>query len=424
MTERSGSDEPPETLLVVETDMGFVVQRILTPRRAVGASAGPAAEASTKRLAVKWGLHDFLFHGPHISKGRGRSREVGDVLVVVGDVGLVLQVKSRGAAVASRVKEANWCTKQIPIAVSQATGTLRKLGSNERMQLENMRGRRIEIPVCDISWLSVVILDHPGVSDFVPDASCPVLLLRDWRFLFDQLKSTRAVVDYLRRIAELPPIHLGDEPARYHQLAAADASAAPGPLPGGHMVPGAQHVSLPLLSHEPANGDDEGTYWVLRQICEDIAVSGGFGRDVDEADRLTVLAAIDSLPVGYRSSLGSILLDRLDAARRAGPDESMWHFKCVSGIGPQLLFGVVAITEPKLLAAKLASYVSLRHEQLREADPLFGESLSVAIALSPSDDRQPPWDATLTATRGAQSFGQGEREACEELWGQRGASTA
>jgi hypothetical protein len=51
------------------------------------------------------------------------------------------------------------------------------------------------------------------------------LTRRDWDFLFDQLRSTTAVLDYLFRAAAASPVPLGDEPARYYQLAAADAAA-------------------------------------------------------------------------------------------------------------------------------------------------------------------------------------------------------
>ncbi|MER8199367.1 hypothetical protein ABTY00_36255 [Streptomyces microflavus] len=77
------------------------------------------------------------------------------------------------------------------------------------------------------------LLDH----DKIPESTVPTfepvgmpaltLTRRGWDFLFDQLRSTTAVLDYLFRAAGEPPIALGDEPVRYYEFAAADAFAPP-----------------------------------------------------------------------------------------------------------------------------------------------------------------------------------------------------
>jgi hypothetical protein len=56
-----------------------------------------------------------------------------------------------------------------------------------------------------------------------------VLLRRDWEFLFEQLKSTRAVLGYLERVAG-EAWELGREAARYFRLAQADEAAEPSPI--------------------------------------------------------------------------------------------------------------------------------------------------------------------------------------------------
>ena len=99
----------------------------------------------------------------------------------------------------------------------------------------NARGREIEIGADDRQWLGVVVIDHPSPPEDLElelkgsTKDLVVLLRRDWEFLFDQLKSTHAVVEYLRRVSgEI--IELGSEPLRYYDLAQADAEAEPDPV--------------------------------------------------------------------------------------------------------------------------------------------------------------------------------------------------
>jgi hypothetical protein len=96
--------------------------------------------------------------------------------------------------------------------------------------MTNGRDRSITVDGPNVQWVCVVVIDHPDPStDFVvPEltARLPVVvpLRRDWEFLFNQLRSTYAVVGYLHRV-DGSTKHLGEEPTRYYELAAADAAA-------------------------------------------------------------------------------------------------------------------------------------------------------------------------------------------------------
>ncbi|MFB6554256.1 hypothetical protein [Streptomyces sp. NPDC056405] len=116
------------------------------------------------------------------------------------------------------------------------------------------------------------------------DGNTPViaLLRRDWEFLFNQLRSTHAVVGYLHRVAASAPV-LGGEPERYYELAAADAEAVPGALDPSWTRRGGQPHSVPLLPAAPAGSDDDEAHTMVRIMLE------AWQR---------VLASLDSLPVG------------------------------------------------------------------------------------------------------------------------------
>lgn len=178
------------------------------------------------------GLPDFVMSPMVERKGRG-VREISDGLIVTGDHGLVIQVKSRDGACGSAEQEVAWLTKKIAEGARQADGTARRL-AGKTIAMVNGRGRPVELDGTVITWTSVIIIDHPTPPDHYPlpvlTTRIPivVLLRRDWEFLFHQLRSSRAVIDYLARVADSAG-RLGAEPERYYELAAADAASAPSP---------------------------------------------------------------------------------------------------------------------------------------------------------------------------------------------------
>jgi hypothetical protein len=104
------------------------------------------------------------------------------------------------------------------------------------------------------------------VPSYDPSAPAVVMLRRDWDFLFEQLKPTHAVVGFLERVVA-DPVALGDEPARYYQLALADHQADPSDIDPA-LVGGGRTVSAPLLPlvADPA---DWRPHLLVRAIFED-----------------------------------------------------------------------------------------------------------------------------------------------------------
>lgn len=318
-TSREGTTDPgrpphSESTFLVETPTGFLIQRLgsaaeLDP----GLSQGKAAEEASQRAAALWGLPDFTFRAGRKHLGSG-TRELGDGVIIAGRLGLILQVKSRVETPRDDASECAWLEKVIAKAQRQAAGTVRNLGSGPT-PLENLRGRTLTIDG-PRSWAAVVIVDHPRcpsgfTSSPLPRADLPtlVLLRRDWEFLFDHLKSTHAVAAYIHRVAS-EQVELGQEAARYSDLASADAAAPATPLNPQLLTLGGRSVAGPLLPLLPTGVDDEAGHAFIRAILEDIALSPLQG--ADETQRLLVLGELDRLPVADRAGLGRILLDALD----------------------------------------------------------------------------------------------------------------
>jgi hypothetical protein len=216
----------PDLFIQIDTPAGIYLRTIrpasLLP---TDVTPGDAAERSTRNAAAYWGLPDFVFR-PTLLHRKSGTRELGDAIVMVGDRAACIQVKARTKYSNNDDRERAWLDKQIADAIRQAAGTIRSLRLAGSTALTNERGRSVQIEADRWSWMSVVIVDHPGLGRYLPKGDAVVLLRRDWEFLFSQLKSTYAVLEYLERVGRGGShVVLDDEPVRYHQLAIADLKA-------------------------------------------------------------------------------------------------------------------------------------------------------------------------------------------------------
>jgi hypothetical protein len=404
-----------EMTLIVETAAGVLVRRV--PRAMAlppDVPPGEAAEEAVHDAAAIWGLPDFVYRGRVIEVGSG-AREIGDNLLVIGEVGVVVQVKRRDAPTFDPARERSWIEKNTQAGLRQARGSIRRLKRGP-LELTNARGRTIKVDGRRLRWLSVVVIDHPQPPDTaVPsfDAALPavVMLRRDWDFLFDQLKSTHAVVGYLERVVA-EPVALGEEPARYYQFALADHQAEPGPIDPA-LVRGGRAVSAPLLPLA-AHPNDWRPHLLVRSIFEDIAISPA--PEVDEADRLSILAELDRLPVNHRADIGRFLEDGLEKTVEAGEDETVWRLRrFVGGLERvHLAFGVCSQFS-EMHRELFGWWVQLRHF---EHCKLRGDTdiTTVGVLLTPRHDGVRAFDTTMFAVRGQLQFDEAELKALRGAW--------
>jgi hypothetical protein len=425
-TRKHESDLPPQQIeptqaytLFVETAAGALVRHVpdASPLQS-GIRAGPAAELATRDAAAYWGLPDFVFQAELYQLGSG-SRELGDGIVVVGDVGLVVQVKCRESEIGNDAKEWRWTEKKVRQALSQANGSIRFLRRTPSTKLTSRRGCSVVIDGSSIRWIPVVVLDHPqlpATQGFTPDLDganrAVVLLRRDWEFLFDQLKSTAAVVGYLDRVAG-EPIPLGNEPVRYYEYARADEQATPSPrntrLFGGR----GRQSSLPLLPMEPA---DATAHRMVRLILEDIAVAGL--KQAAEENRLRVLAELDRIPVAHREETGRFLLQALEQVSGAEPDETMWSLRRTMGPSESVLlgFGACSSAMDEVIRAAFEAWARLRHFEAQQETDNIEDLTTIAVLITPRYDGKRQWDTTVVALGGDLRLTSEDLELFEETW--------
>jgi hypothetical protein len=409
--------------MVVETQTGTFIRNVMPATLLPEDSEiGGAAEEATRGAAAAWGLPDFIFRPERQPRASGH-RELGDALLLVGDIGATIQIKARRSASTDVERERSWLDQKVIQAARQASGTVRSLMRTDDLILTNERGNKVDVRPSTLRWVKVVVLEHPGLDDYLPLADAVVLLRGDWEFLFDQLRSSYAVVEYLHRVSAEGPVALGLEPLRYYQLAAADAATPPSEVDMRMAAFASNQMSGPLLPQQPVGSGEDRFHVVFRAILEDIAISPPPAA-ATRADMLAALAAVDSMPVIYRSKLGKTLIEWLDEVSKVRKPAITWRFRIHTWPDrPLLLFAAASRYEPAIQAA-FASWVTLRHQEFIERLPERADVRTVGVLLTPRTDGARPWDTTMVATRGEQGLSTEDRDLFERAWGKLGERRA
>ncbi|GAB3555734.1 hypothetical protein GCM10027404_33020 [Arthrobacter tumbae] len=359
---------------------------------------------------------------PQVERKGSGVREVGDGLLVAGEVGAIVQVKGRSADLSTADKEARWIDKNAAKATKQVQGTYRRL-QQSAINLENGRGRLLCIDGRAVQWVGVVVIDHPKIPEQHPlgvtEGSLPTIVLtrRDWEFLFEQLKTTSAVIRYLIRV-ETSTEYLGEEPYRYFDLASLDAAVSlTDSNPADPKIEElGTRFSYPLLPMEPAGAQYPSEFGLTRLICEDIASIDG-----DECTpemRVEVLAAIDALPIASRVELGSLLLGELNANHESGSIRWRSRTFLPSAPGGYQVSFVVCSVYSEATADAFKAWLMLRHTE-RGQNENITEARSIAVLLTPRLDDFRPWDTTLLVVEGDFQLSNEQLVSYTALWGKR-----
>ena len=401
--------------LLIETSNGTAVRNISAamPRRLVE-EQGKEAENATHDAAAIWGLADFVFE-PTVRRRASGVRELGDGLLLLGSLGVVLQIKSRSEPTDRPDRERRWISKQCKKALAQGAGTIRELG-RVPAEVTNLRGRSLELDGNKFRWIVVVVIDHDDPPDDVPvtpNDNAVIVLRRDWDFLFEQLKSTHGVGRYLERVAG-EEIALGAEPMRYYELAGADANAAPNPIAPEFILPGVQQLHEPLLPLAPAGTRDQDEHRLFRTILEDVASIRL--STMSEEMRVRSLAELDRLPTEQRAHAGRFLLDTLAKARKIKPPGVLWGHRRIFGDGRTQLGLGVCSQHSRELELAFGTWVQLRHHEFTERLGTTDDSVTVGVLLTPRPTGRRKWDTTMVVAEGDLALTDEELSAFIGVW--------
>ncbi|MGN6412520.1 hypothetical protein [Flexivirga sp.] len=362
---------------------------------------GIGIEQAALEAAADWGLPDFIFMPEMTTKGAA-TREIGDGTIVTANRGLALQVKARENITENPDREASWLCKKAVDGLRQARGTIRTALAKPDVKLTNLRGRQVAFDGETIAWVPVIILDHAEVPDEVlveaeTGKRGMIVTRRDWEFLWNQLRSTAAVVDYVHRVADEDPIPIGTETNRYFDLADKDAAAKPEPPEERIAMTGAMQLDGPTLPTEPAHASDTSAHAVFRQILDDIAETDFTG---EELVRLETLAKIDRYAVTYRAELGRTLLRRIDdcALAPAGTFKAQHRIAILDNGNVHLAFSVYSLLTG-YHREFYKTWLQVRRQQYLESSGRNPEEVwSVGVLITPRPDGTRMWDTTVIAT--------------------------
>lgn len=427
----------PDGAIQVLVDLGNRIGsrtvRAASPLRP-GQPQGDAAEDASLGAAAAWGMPDYVFRPAIVRTGSG-PKQVGDLIVVAGRIGLMLQVKSRVEPTTDVAKEERWVRKQVTKAVRQANGSLRTL---QRLSPShtNLRERALEISYEAVErWITVVIVDHERSSlgldlrSSLADSTHQAVALtrRDWEFLWEQLKSGVAVAQYVTRVAN-EDLHsgLGHEAARYYRLAAEDALApARSPMDASGFYGGSGVLAGPALPTEPAGHESLAQLAVTRLLLEDIAISdlnGPVGASGESLEwmRLRMLWAFDSLPIHARERIGADVRTWLSDVASAEPGAFCWRARRIVGKEDQPLIGIaVASSGVSDLAAVFQRWAMLAHHEAWGRGN-WERPETVALLLTPNPGNDPAWETTCLFIQGQSTMSSDEAAALRAFF-QRGA---
>ncbi len=276
-------------------------------------------------------------------------------------------------------------------------------------------GRTVTFDGTTKTWIAVVILDHPNCPSGVTPTSTTKLptvfiLRRDWEFVWDQLRSASAVVDYFHRVATSTalPQPLGEESLRYLELAHADLNAEPTQTPWMNAA-GLTIRSGPTLPIEPASTDDSIGHALFRGILDDIAESDFDG---DEQVRLDILGFLDRYAVTDRAQLGRALIEWLDACMISPPSHTrLRHRTMLLDDGHlQLAFSVLSSLTGYHRELHRNWLMLRRHQLLDRLQALHDAAYepekvwTVGVLLTPRPDGRRLWDTTIAATNAVPDF--------------------
>jgi hypothetical protein len=398
--------------IIVETPSGAVVRSVrpatLLPE---GAARGPAAEAATRGAAAAYGLPDFVFHPATERRGPG-VREIGDALLITGRRGLAIQVKARQAVSGDPDRERSWLEQKAAEGTRQALGTIRRLRYPVPTLLENLRGSRVSLRGRDVDWVGVVVLDHPGAADLVLGGDAVVVSRQDWEFLFEQMQSSVAVVEYFHRVASEAASEFGRESLRYYDLAMADAAVPPTPVDAAYGDLPIRNENSPQLPLGPAQRAN-----LIRWVLEDIAEVAADGPDEQAArGRLEMLAAIDRAPIGARDDMAATILGWLERVQEAPGEAVWWRFRHYIYSGRVHLILGVCNQNHEAVREAFGNLVLLRHIERGERNPSDADLPTVGVLLQPTSSRRRPWDTTAVMPVPGATLEPEARAAVERLW--------
>ena len=295
-------------------------------RRLVSGEHGAEVEAEVRAVASELGVADFVFTSALVSKGSG-TRELGDGLLIVGEIGAILQVKARDPErieTDTPLRANQWAAREIAKAVKQANGSrremVRRIDAGEPLvaipervaHLDEQGQAPYALPIDESvpGWPAIIVIDHPGANLDVGSDNL-VLSRSDWIGLYEVLGSVSAMIRYAARVRESDlPATLGSEIHRYMQFYEQSATA-----------PDANRSNHDFLIH-PTEAEGSG-FTILNELAGKLwPLDNPVPWQSPEQYR-RIVQFLDEVPPGQREIVGAGLQDLVAGYADGGPSKAV-----------------------------------------------------------------------------------------------------
>jgi hypothetical protein len=352
-------------------------EAVMAPRR-TSESPGADAERRAREIAALFGVPDFVYR-PLLERKGSTNREISDGMVICGEDGLIMQVKAREAPGRDTPERAErWIRKSAQAARRQAEGTRRRLAQSRSVTFTSLRGYTRTLGAIE-GWSAVVVIDHPSAPPQIQlpqSADTLWIAIGDWHELHDRLRSTAAVIAYVKRALESglhPP--LGGEAGRYLALARADAAANGGPS------------SVPMLPIGVLEPQDALYAAVIDDLIEMVWPQDGPIPWREPDDYRAIVERLDRIPPAMRARLGRKIVATLEEAIATEDRRSFLLYDTSQEARILFVCDVVGDGEREdRLMGEITLLASVRQHQALEsgADP---NSVTLAIGIFNAGER-------------------------------------
>ncbi|WP_067486695.1 YecA family protein [Actinomadura hibisca] len=298
-------------------------------------TAGDKAERRTRDVAALLGVADFVYAQPVVHE-RSSNNEVGDGLLIVGQLGAVLQVKARDPEIGLRDSEAKAervVRKFIDVAARQGSGSKRTIQKYQGwgQPLQALPVRAFEFAgdlrrdfALDLSmdcglWPTIVVVDHPADPQFEVDSPPGVfcISLSDWEWLLWQIRSVSGLLYYVERTlaAGLPTV-FGAEHLRFSLVCQADSASS-------------AHSSRAQPWFSTAAVEDPVGVDLYRDLIAKLwHGQSQHGKPLVPAEIRTIAAFLDDAPTAHQATIGRWVLSKrseLDETGQTGSGNAVFN---------------------------------------------------------------------------------------------------
>ena len=388
-------------------------------RRGMDRGHGEIIETKVGDIVTATTFPDFVFRAKDVPKGAA-TREIGDLLVLVGRRLLVISIKARDPAKQDSdtpERAVAWRKKAIDGAASQIKGTVRALAKDARLVLRSDRG--VELPWNESAVdeiIGVIVVDFARDDDYYPDPRdfpIPVTVMetKDWEMICTRLLRATAILNYVDLRAKIGlTIPFRNEDLLLEQIIQAESAHELEQVNSNDLV-NMRWYKAPSIPGDDVFGsmpDHEFAAIVWEMIESAADPNPVFSSLAAAHEYLEIVNFLDAIPLMHQVELGKQCLAKV---QDAGRTNSLHSLVARTPGGPLVFCAAPGDSDHRLKL--VTGLTQLRHAQIRRTLDLDLTTLGVITDAGVDQGRS----YGFCLIKGESSLSQEQLDKGEELFG-------